>query len=952
MADGLKLIINFDLINREELDKLISEIKKTHNLNVSIDKETIESSLTDVQNSGNSFIQNLSSGFASLGLSMMGLREAINMIKNAFMSLVDAADSFEQIRIRLRNLYGDAKKAAEVFEVFKEIAFTTPFEFDDVANAGVQLKAFGVEAEINLKKVADLAAYMGTSVTDAANAVGRAFAGGTGAAIMLRDRGILELIRSFRGIDDLSELTLPQFRDAMFAAFEDPALGIAGSTDRLTDSYSGAISNMSDSWTQFRAELGEKVLPILKKGAVAVSEFLDAFVPTNLEKTKEETQKSIVEYQILTGVLRNLGDVTYGTESEKEQFHNTIVKLNDKYGAYVGNLDTSIMKYSQLASAIEFASSKLYEEAAAKVLYAKAADEAEKIINLKMNIEEYRTEIAKAEINLAETQKRMKLFISDAQSSGVGIVGATMGYTEEQLKEVEKGTRAAITRYYSQIRKAERDITKSQDRIKDIAKQTNGILSSMTNQTQPSGSSAKNGAEAEDQTKLLYEKELELLILKKQNNYDVIAALKQKYQEYFDYLFGKYGEDSLEYQRALKARQDTDINTDKQDQEMLLYEKEIELLNLKWKNNYKVIDELQQKYHEYFAYLETTYGKDSLEYQRALNQKMSIDRDYALKQANAERERLRIEKETEQAVWDFRQSLLELEDPGTVRLDNQKRQLERFLEDKKTMLISAGITEKQIAEAHAKAIYAFEVDSLNRRLQAHASGLATMAGNIAQLGKKGFQASKIINIAQIVMETPAAAMAAYRSVVGIPVVGPALAQVAFAAAVATGLAQMKAVAAAKPPQAKEGGLTGLLSGPSHQEGGIMIEAEGNEFIVKKSRVKELGVEFLNFLNDAPWFYLRTMLPRRLPGLAHRAPSPVMAAGGLVRVGSSNNADWIQEFRDLKNQLVSEMAALKDSYEKKQFVVQNVISANEIVRKADPVLISYSNSKGNAIRSQI
>ena len=41
---------------------------------------------------------------------------------------------------------------------------------------------------------------------------------------------------------------------------------------------------------------------------------------------------------------------------------------------------------------------------------------------------------------------------------------------------------------------------------------------------------------------------------------------------------------------------------------------------------------------------------------------------------------------------------------------------------------------------------------------------------------------------------------------------------------------------------------GKLSGPSHKKGGILLEAEGGEYIIKKSSVKKLGKKTLDKIN--------------------------------------------------------------------------------------------------------
>jgi hypothetical protein len=41
---------------------------------------------------------------------------------------------------------------------------------------------------------------------------------------------------------------------------------------------------------------------------------------------------------------------------------------------------------------------------------------------------------------------------------------------------------------------------------------------------------------------------------------------------------------------------------------------------------------------------------------------------------------------------------------------------------------------------------------------------------------------------------------------------------------------------------------GMLKGKSHKEGGIPIEAEGGEYIIKKSSVNEETEDLLNYIN--------------------------------------------------------------------------------------------------------
>jgi|LULK01.1.fsa_nt_gb uncharacterized protein YukE len=209
--------------------------------------------------------------------STSGLRRSIGALRNSFLlytfavaggvkatsNLLQTAARFESLKTRLVGLTGSVNNAEKAFNNFNQVAATTPFSLDDVVEAGAQLQAFGADANALIKPVTDLAAFMGTTASEAANALGRALAGGQGSADILRERGILALIKDSQGLTDLSKTTLPQFREALINTLQDPVVGIAGSTDRLSKTFTGATSNMMDSFTRLSAATGNALINFL-----------------------------------------------------------------------------------------------------------------------------------------------------------------------------------------------------------------------------------------------------------------------------------------------------------------------------------------------------------------------------------------------------------------------------------------------------------------------------------------------------------------------------------------------------------------------------------------------------------------------------------------------------------------------------------------------------------------
>ena len=79
---------------------------------------------------------------------------------------------------------------------------------------------------------------------------------------------------------------------------------------------------------------------------------------------------------------------------------------------------------------------------------------------------------------------------------------------------------------------------------------------------------------------------------------------------------------------------------------------------------------------------------------------------------------------------------------------------------------------------------------------------------IADISKEGSKTAKAAAIAAATIDTIASAVAAYKSTVGIPIVGPVLAPIAAAAAIVAGMAQVKKIKNTKLPGGEGAGTTG------------------------------------------------------------------------------------------------------------------------------------------------
>lgn len=231
-------------------------------------------------------------------------------------SSVQTSAQFEALETRLVALKGSVDEGRKSFDFFNKVAATTPFQLANVVEAGAQLEAFGADSTETLKAVSDLAAFMGTDIVDAANAFGRAFAGGAGAADVLRERGVLTQVKLKTGFDDLSKLTLPEFREALINTLTDPEGNISGATDLLSQTFSGLVSNFQDSVSQLQDSIGDILSPLLKNTIKILKDGVDSI-------TESFRQLSETELETTIRRLKEIG-------SENEQVQKALSALEER----------------------------------------------------------------------------------------------------------------------------------------------------------------------------------------------------------------------------------------------------------------------------------------------------------------------------------------------------------------------------------------------------------------------------------------------------------------------------------------------------------------------------------------------------------------------------------------------------------------------------------------------
>lgn len=267
---------------------------------------------------------------------------------------------------------------------------------------------------------------------------------------------------------------------------------------------------------------------------------------------------------------------------------------------------------------------------------------------------------------------------------------------------------------------------------------------------------------------------------------------------------------------------------------------------------------------------------NQMEYNAAIN---AINEEN--RKANEELEKERIAAERERQLIDLEnQKIINQQNfLAQAEIERQQNEIRRQQE-----IDNAEQTGASIADIEAK--YAEIQKQLDESVNANKLQLASDTfGSLAAILGSESAAGKAAAIAQTTIDTYQSAVAAYKALAGIPVVGPALGAVASAAAVAAGIANVKKITAVKSPTIKR---------PNYARGVIGVRGAGTGESDDIQANISAGESIIN--------------ARSTSMFANELAAINQAGGGVGLNGASNilNQNMIQEKAD-NSQLVSAIA---------------------------------------------
>ena len=226
--------------------------------------------------------------FRSIGRAAMlafkiGIVGGIAGIISGGYAAIKAAASYEQLQVRLEAVLGSAKQAAKMFKELRKFAASTPLQLEDLVKAKIILEGVGVTGMKAFKGVAETSAAMGKSIEEVALAVAslenetlkrlgiQLRMTGDEFRFTFRDKAGNQIEKLITGIDE-ARIGLTEIFSTKFG----------GGLERASETLTGRLSTFVDKFKEIMAQIGDQMLPSIKRGFAAINTEMDRLAASGL----------------------------------------------------------------------------------------------------------------------------------------------------------------------------------------------------------------------------------------------------------------------------------------------------------------------------------------------------------------------------------------------------------------------------------------------------------------------------------------------------------------------------------------------------------------------------------------------------------------------------------------------------------------------------------------------
>jgi len=230
------------------------------------------------------------------------LKGAVFNLRNAFIGLgaglvaksfLDTGREVENLRVRFKFLFSDAREGEKAFKGLVKFAGQVPFSLQEIQRGSANLAVVSKNAdELNnlLKITGDIASASGLDFATTAEQIQRTFSSGINSADLFRERGVKALLGFEAGV----KISAEESRKHILTAFKDGTLSVVGASDEMAKTFDGVMSMIGDKFLGFKMTLMDSApFDFVKSGAMILEQEL-AKNFGSIEKLAERMGKGLV----------------------------------------------------------------------------------------------------------------------------------------------------------------------------------------------------------------------------------------------------------------------------------------------------------------------------------------------------------------------------------------------------------------------------------------------------------------------------------------------------------------------------------------------------------------------------------------------------------------------------------------------------------------------------------
>ena len=258
-----------------------------------------------------SFSSTASTAFKSAGIALAGAF-SIGAFVSFGKDVLAVTAEFEKFGAVLGNTLGSDALAKLKLKEIEEFASKTPFSVQELTNSFVKLANQGFKPTGDeMRRLGDLASSTGKSFDMLAEAILDAQ---TGEFERLKEFGIRaqdagdKVIFTFKGVQTTVDKSSEAIRNYVTSLGD--AQGVSGSMAVISETLTGKISNLGDSWDQMLVSIGSNTSGVFSGVISIISEAVNSI--TEFNKELNIASKFKIEGTFLEGLVKSVGKIAGG----------------------------------------------------------------------------------------------------------------------------------------------------------------------------------------------------------------------------------------------------------------------------------------------------------------------------------------------------------------------------------------------------------------------------------------------------------------------------------------------------------------------------------------------------------------------------------------------------------------------------------------------------------------